>query len=48
VGDRRREGAAVVVRGDVEAMRPGFTLSGKRYAGEMSSAARVEPKVGGR
>jgi hypothetical protein len=39
---------ADLARQDVESMRPGFTLSGKRYAGEMSSAARVEPKVGGR
>jgi hypothetical protein len=36
------------VRLDVEEMRPGFTLSAKRYAGNHASAARVEPKVGER
>ena len=37
---------AHMVRLDVEEMRPGFTLSEKRYMGNSACAARVEPKVG--
>ena len=37
---------ADLVRLDVEEMRPGFTLSAKRYIGDSTCAARVEPKVG--
>ena len=37
---------AHLVRLDVEEMRPGFTLSAKRYIGDSTCAARVEPKVG--
>lgn len=38
---------AELARLDVEEMRPGFTLSAKRCAGALSSAAPVEPQVGG-